>query len=104
MNEQERLNFLILALASDNARHFSRQTGINPSSLSKIKSGKFHLQKFTGRILAAYPQVNEEWLMYGTGEPIKKKPDKKEIMARLADLEEKVDKLLALMEKVAQNG
>ena len=104
MNEQERLSFLILSLASDNARYFSRMTGIHPSSLSKIKSGKFHLQKFTGRILAAYPQVNEEWLMYGTGEPMKKKPNQKEIAARLADLEAKVDKILALMEKVAENG
>ena len=104
MNEQERIEYLILALASDNARHFSRQTGIHPSSLSKIKSGKFHLQKFTGRILAAYPQVNEEWLLYGTGDPIKKKPDESEITARLAALEEKLDEIIGLMRKAVENG
>lgn len=104
MNEQERLEFLILSLASGNARIFSRETGIHPSSLSKIKSGKFHLGRFTRRILEAYPQINDEWLLNGVGDPMKKKPNEREINARLDAIEGKVDRLLALLEKVPQIG
>lgn len=103
-SESERINYLILALASDNARVFADKCGIHPASLSKLRNGKFHLTKYSGRILSGYPQINRDWLLYGIGEPIKKKPDEREIAARLGDLEKKVDKILALMEKYREKG
>lgn len=101
MNDQERLEFIILALASGNARNFSRKTGIHPSSISKIKAGTFHLARFVDRILEAYPDVSGDWLRTGEGEPMKKKPKESEIMAKLDELECKMDRLLALLEKVS---
>lgn len=104
MTPEERINYLVLALASDNARLFAQNCGIHPSSLSKLRNGKFHLPKFSARILRAYPQVNPEWLLEGRGEPMKNKVTEREISAKLDDLEKKVDRLLALVEKVAQIG
>ena len=104
MNDQERIDYLILALASGNEKAFAQNCGIHPASLSKLRNGKFHLPRFTGRILRAYPQINPDWLLYGQGEPMKKRLSEREISARLDDLEKKVDRLLVLMEKVSKIG
>lgn len=98
MTPSERIDYLILALASDNAKLFADKCGIHPSSLSKLRSGKFHLPKFTGRILAAYPQVNEEWLLSGVGDPIKKKISEKDLVVEIQNLSAKLNRIIELLE------
>ena len=96
MNEQERIDYLILALASDNARVFAEKCDINKTSLSKLRNGRFHIPKFADRILNAYPQVNPDWLLYGKGEPMVAPASVSRMMAKMEQMDEKLDRLINL--------
>lgn len=68
MNDSERLDYLIRHFCGGNAREFSKVTGINPSSISKIRNGTFHIGRYVGRICDAFPEVNRDWLQSGDGD------------------------------------
>ena len=105
MNDQERIDYLILALTANNAKEFARRVGIGTPTLSRLRHGERQLRNYHAKILAAFPQVNEDWLLRGEGEPIKKReePNYRALITRLGRLEKKVDELIALMEKCREN-
>lgn len=72
MTPSERIDYLVNILAGNNAQTFADRTGIAKSKLSDLrhKSDGIKHATYYGRILAAYPQVNREWLYYGEGRPL----------------------------------
>lgn len=67
-NEAERLEIVISCVANGNAAEFSRITGINKGQVSQMLSGAIKIgESRGGKILKAYPQVQREWLLRGTG-------------------------------------
>lgn len=101
MNDQERVNYLILALTSNNARMFADKIGVSTTSLSKLRNGDRLLANFASKILEGFPQVNEKWLLYGQGDPIKKdvEPDYEAVWEKLCKIEKDMNKILSLLEK-----
>ena len=67
MSDKERIEFLIRRLGI-NATEFSTKTGISGATLSHIMSGRsLPTLKIFRAIIAAYPELNPEWMMMGTG-------------------------------------
>jgi len=95
MNDSERLDFLIRHFSGGNAREFSKETGINPSSISKIRNGTFHIGRYVGRICSAFPSVNQDWLETGEGESgIVRQRTPAEYEAEIARLNNIIDTLI----------
>lgn len=100
MTDSERVDYLIRVLSGNNARNFALKAGIRPDSLSRIRNGKGTPAFYFERILAAFPDVEREWLYTGTGEPIKN--EKSEILARLDSLEMEVRSMRELLERIVK--
>ena len=100
MTEPERIDYLIRVLSGNNARNFALKAGIRPDSLSRARNGRGTPSFYFERILAAFPDVEREWLYRGVGEPIKE--EKSEIIARLDSLEREVRSLRELLERIAK--
>lgn len=48
---------------------FAEKLDVNASNLNQVLLGKRHVQKnLPSKILAAFPEIRTEWLLYGTGE------------------------------------
>ena len=100
MTDSERVDYLIRVLSGNNARNFALKAGIRPDSLSRVRNGKGTPAFYFERILAAFPDVEREWLYTGVGEPIKN--EKSEILKRLDSLEREVRSLRELLERAAK--
>ena len=92
MTEQERIEVLIKKAGS--GRELARLINTSPSSITKIKSGRFRIGVFADRLAVAFPDLNCRWLLTGEGEPFAKEALEGEIKAELTALNDKVDKLL----------
>lgn len=69
MTEGERIDYLIKVLEGDNAARFSEKTGIDKSSLSRMRNGKIIVGRRVEDILSAYPEVSRVWMETGEGYP-----------------------------------
>lgn len=98
MNESQRIDYLIKLLAGNNARVFASVSGIRTDSLSRARNGKGRPSLYFEKILSAYPEVEREWLYYGTGEVLKGDREKGEILLKLEALEREVARLAGLVE------
>lgn len=69
----ERLNFLIERLASGVQARFAERVGVPTGTIGDILGKKKSKPGFelTGKILQAYPEVNERWLLTGEGKMLK---------------------------------
>lgn len=69
----ERLNFLIERLANGVQARFAERVGVPTGTIGDILGKKKSKPGFelTGKILQAYPEVNERWLITGEGEMLK---------------------------------
>lgn len=93
MNQQERIDILIEKAGSGSK--LAEMISTTSASLSKLRTGKFHIEAFAPRIAQAFPDVNCRWLLTGEGEPFSKEADEGEIRAELRALSEKMDKVLS---------
>ena len=91
MTEQERIALLVRTCG--NGRKFAEKVGTTSGSVSKLLSGKFHIDAFAVRIANAFPEVNCRWLLTGEGEPFAKEAENSEIKAELRALREAVEEL-----------
>ena len=69
MTESERIDYLIEHLTSGNPAEFARMTGISRANVWKMHNGKVGIRLSVKKILAAFPEVNREWLETGEGSP-----------------------------------
>jgi repressor LexA len=69
----ERLNFLIERLAGGIQARFAERVGVPTGTIGDILGKKKSKPGFelTGKILQAYPEVSERWLITGEGEMLK---------------------------------
>ena len=100
MNEYQRVDLLVKILEGDNAKAFAMKTGIPESSLCRIRKGQGKPASYYDKILASYPQVRSQWLYAGTGEPLKERNEKGEILKKVESLERDVKKLTKLVEQL----
>lgn len=64
----ERINLLLRA-KNITARQFAEEIGIQPSGMSHILSGRNNPSlDFVMKVIRRWPEVNINWLMFGTGE------------------------------------
>lgn len=104
MNECERLNYLIMVLAGNNAKTFAERTGIRTDSLSRARKGINHPSSYFERVLSAYPDVSREWLYDGVGNPFNSASERSEILAKLENIEREVARLAELLESLTKSG
>ena len=72
MNERERLIYLLERMQL-NAKNMAEQSGIKPSTLSNILSGRNNPSlDVMQRILSSFPNVSPAWLILGSGDPFMK--------------------------------
>lgn len=102
MTDSERVDYLIKVLAGNNARDFAVKAGIRPDSLSRVRNGKGTPSFYFERILAAFPDVEREWLYTGVGVPLKWEREKGEILAKLDALENEVKRLNEMVARLAK--
>lgn len=90
MTEQERIEVIVKMAGS--GRKLAERIGTTSGSISKLRSGRFHLESFAVRIATAFPELNCRWLLTGEGEPS---------WAEVAESEvsRKLDEVLALLKK-----
>jgi hypothetical protein len=85
---------------------FCERTGICKSSVNKLVNekngiGVKGIGPYFERIMSAYGNLNPVWLATGKGEPFHYTPTRDDIVARLDTLEQKMDRILSLIEKVS---
>lgn len=102
MTESERVDYLIKVLCGNNARNFALKAGIRPDSLSRVRNGKGTPSFYFERILAAFPDVEREWLYTGAGVPLIREREKGEILAKLDALEKEVKRLNEMVARLAK--
>jgi len=66
----DRVRFLLEKLWNGHQTKMARDTNCAQPTLSLVASGKNEPGKRLLALIAAHPEVNEEWLFHGTGEPI----------------------------------
>lgn len=103
MKPHERLDYLIRALAGNNARAFASKAGIRPDSLSRARHGITNPSAYFERVLGAFPCVSRAWLYDGEGEPMVEDREKGEILAKLERLEAEVARLADLVESFSKS-
>lgn len=101
MTASERIDFLVGMLEGNNGKAFAQKTGIIESVLSHIRNGKGkeRPKSYYPRILAAYPQVNSDWLVAGIGKPFHDQPAT--ISEKLNAVLERLDRIEELLSKMA---
>lgn len=100
MTPSERIDTLVKMLEGNNAKAFAEKTSIPTASLSRVRKGIGRPETYFGRILSAYPNVRKQWLYSGTGEPLKEKKEKGEVLAKIESLEKEVKRLAGLIEEL----
>lgn len=88
MIERDRIEYLVAKEGS--AVAFARKIGTTEASVSKLRSGVFHIGRFAVRIAEAYPSLNCRWLLTGEGEPFIDEPSQSEVSMRLSRIEKKL--------------
>lgn len=90
MTEQERVEVLIARVGS--AKELAYRIGVSKSSMSKLRSGKFHLAPYAQRLAEAFPAMNCRWLLTGKGDPFAKEPSDDELLRELKAIRRAVEK------------
>lgn len=101
----ERVDYLIESLAFDNAKAFAKKVGVGESNISRWRNDKQGPSKRSLlSILRSYPEVREEWLMEGKGDPFTNmEVDPFEsIQKRLDSLDRNVQQLMEIMRSIAE--
>ena len=104
MTEAQRIDYLVAVLEGGNAKAFAEKAGLNQQAVTNLRQGKYRIDRFVSRIAAAYPDVEETWLVTGDGDPLRSIREKGEAIRKVESLEKEVRRLARLIEKLAENG
>jgi len=69
MTEAQRAQYLIENCANGSATDFAKSIGVDKTRISRIVHGQLKLSRLFDAIIAAYPDVNPQWLRTGVGYP-----------------------------------
>ena len=102
MTDAQRTDYLVSVLEGGNARAFAERAGMNQQAVTNLRKGRYRLDRYVTRILDAYPDVEERWLVTGEGEPLRSVRERGELLSRMASLEREVRMLTRAVEKLAE--
>ena len=102
MTEAQRIDYLVSVLEGGNAKAFAEKAGINQQAVTNLRQGRYRIDRFVAKILAAYPDVDDKWLVTGEGEPLHSIREKGEVLRKVDSLEREVRRLARLIEKMTE--
>ena len=100
MTDAQRIDYLVAVLEGGNAKAFADKAGMHQQTVTGLRRGKYKVDKFVARILAAYPDVEDKWLVTGDGEPLRSVREKGEALRKVEALESEVARLSGLIEEL----
>lgn len=100
MTDAQRIDYLVAVLEGGNAKAFADKAGMHQQTVTGLRQGRFKVDKFVARILAAYPDVEDKWLVTGEGEPLRSVREKGEALRKVEALEAEVVRLSGLVEEL----
>lgn len=98
MTDAQRIEYLVAVLEGGNAKAFADKAGMHQQTVTGIRQGKYKVDKFVARILAAYPDVDDKWLVTGDGEPLRSVRERGEALRKVEALEAEVARMSGLLE------
>lgn len=104
MTESQRIDYLVSVLEGGNAKAFANKCGMHQQAVSMLRQGKGRIDTYVSRILSAYPDVDDKWLVTGVGEPLRSVREKGEVLQKVEGLEKEVRRLTKLIERIAHVG
>lgn len=102
MTEPQRIDYLVSTLEGGNAKAFANKAGMHQQTVTGLRQGKYHIDKYVTKILAAYPDVDDKWLVTGDGDPLVSIREKGEVLRKLETLEMEVKRLAKMVESIAK--
>ena len=84
MTEPQRIDYLVSVLEGGNAKAFANKAGMHQQTVTGLRQGKYHIDKYVTKILAAYPDVDDKWLVTGDGDPLVSIREKGEVLRKLS--------------------
>lgn len=102
MTDAQRIDYLVAVLEGGNAKAFADKAGMHQQTVTGLRQGKYKVDKFVTRILAAYPDVEDKWLVTGDGEPLRSVREKGEALRKVEALETEVARLSGLIEQMIE--
>lgn len=100
MTDAQRIDYLVAILEGGNAKAFADKAGMYQQTVTCLRKGKYKVDKFVTRILAAYPDVDDKWLVTGEGEPLRSVREKGEALRKVEAMECEVSRLSGLIEEL----
>lgn len=100
MTDAQRIDYIVTVLEGGNAKAFADKAGMHQQTVTCIRHGKYKVDKFVARILAAYPDIEDKWLVTGEGEPLRSVREKGEALRKVEALESEVARLSGLVEEL----
>ena len=100
MTDAQRIDYLVAVLEGGNAKAFADKAGMHQQTVTGLRQGKYKVDKFVARILAAYPDVEDKWLVTGEGEPLRTVREKGAALRKVEALESEVARLSGLIEEL----
>ena len=101
MTEAQRIDYLVSVLEGGNAKAFAEKAGMHPQSVTNLRQGRYRIDRFVAKILGAYPDVDDKWLVTGEGEPLRSVREKGEVLKKMESLEREMKRLTKMIEKMA---
>ena len=100
MTDAQRIDYLVSVLEGGNAKAVADKAGIHQQSVTGLRQGRYRVDRFVARILAAYPDVDDKWLVTGDGEPLRSVREKGEALRKVESLEKEIVRLSGLVEEL----
>ena len=102
MTESQRIDYLVSVLEGGNAKAFANKCGMHQQAVSMLRQGKGRIDTYVSRILSAYPDVDDKWLVTGEGEPLHSIWEKGEVLRKVESLEREIRRLARMIEKMGK--
>lgn len=102
MTDAQRIDYLVSVLEGGNAKAFADKAGMHQQTVTGLRQGKYRVDKFVSKILAAYPDVDDKWLVTGDGEPLRSVREKGEALKKVESLEREIARLSGLVEELLE--
>lgn len=102
MTEAQRIDYLVAVLEGGNAKAFAEKAGLNQQAVTNLRQGRYRIDRFVTKILAAYPDVDDKWLVTGEGEPLHSIWEKGEVLRKVESLEREIRRLARMIEKMGK--
>ena len=100
MTEAQRIDYLVSVLEGGNAKAFAEKAGLHPQAVTNLRQGRYRIDRFVAKILSAYPDVDDKWLVTGEGDPLHSIREKGEVVKKVDSLEREIRRLARMIEKM----